>query len=378
MQKVLLSFLASFILTTYLAGQALPIPPSGDNQKSMVKQYIGSLVSVKVEYSSPDVTGPNGDDRTGKIWGQLVPYGLTDLGFGLRNPSPWRAGANENTVISFSHDVEIGGKELKAGTYGLHLIVNENGPWTWIFSNNSTAWGSYFYDESQDALRVDIESQEAPFREWLTYEFTDRQPESATLTLFWENKAIPMQIKVPQIEELYVAKFRDLLQSSPGFDYNNWATAAQYCVQHDINLEEALTWAETAVSAPFIGQANWNSLQTKAMVLMKLDREDEAMTVLNDAIMHPATTSFQPHQLGRQLIGQGNSELALHVMQKSHEHFNGAWPTNFGMARALSAMGKYEEALKYAKIAHEEAPDQLNKDALAKAIESLGNNEDIN
>lgn len=378
MQKVLLSILASLILTTYLSGQALPIPPSGDNQKSMVKQYIGSLVHVKVEYSSPDVTGPNGEDRTGKIWGQLVPYGLTDLGFGLRNPSPWRAGANENTVISFSHDVEIGGKELKAGTYGLHLIVNENSPWTWIFSNNSTAWGSFFYDQSQDALRVDVESQEAPFHEWLTYEFTDRQPVSATLTLFWENIAVPMRIEVPEIEELYVAKFRDLLQSSPGFDYNNWATAAQYCVQHDINLEEALNWAEAAVSAPFIGQANWNSLQTKAMVLMKLDREDEAMTVLNDAITHPATTPFQPHQLGRQLIGQGDSELALQVMQKSHEHFNGAWPTNVGMARALSAVGKYAEALKYAKMAHEEAPDQLNKDALAKAIESLGNNEDIN
>ncbi|MEP6646656.1 MAG: DUF2911 domain-containing protein, partial [Saprospiraceae bacterium] len=159
MRKQLLAALITLLTLGSIIGQEISIPPSGDNQKCSVTQHIG-LVTVTVDYSSPNVTGPTGTDRNGKIWGQLVPYGLTDLGFGLRNPSPWRAGANENTTIAFSHDVMIEGKPLKAGKYGLFLIVQEDGPWTWIFSNNSTAWGSFFYKEKDDALRVDVQPME--------------------------------------------------------------------------------------------------------------------------------------------------------------------------------------------------------------------------
>lgn len=143
------------LLLSMMKAQTISSPPSGDNQKSVVIQHIGGIAKVTVQYSSPDVTSPSGEDRSGKIWGQLVPYGLTDLGFGNGNPAPWRAGSNENTVITFSHDVKIEGQALKAGAYGLHLIAQETGPWTWIFSHNTTQWGSYFYDENEDALRVE-------------------------------------------------------------------------------------------------------------------------------------------------------------------------------------------------------------------------------
>src|SRR5579872_5877748 len=79
----------------------LTLPPSGNNQKATVVQYIGP-VRVAIDYSSPAVHGPDGKDRRGEIWGKLVPYGLSDLGFGKGNPAPWRAGANENTVFTVS------------------------------------------------------------------------------------------------------------------------------------------------------------------------------------------------------------------------------------------------------------------------------------
>ena len=123
--------------------QTLSTPPSGGNQKSKVTQYIGP-VEVTIAYSSPDVHGPNGEDRTGKIWGEVVHYGFIDQGFGPSKAAPWRAGANENTTITVSHDVKIEGKDLKAGTYGLFLAVTKEGPYTWIFSKNSSSWGSYF------------------------------------------------------------------------------------------------------------------------------------------------------------------------------------------------------------------------------------------
>ena len=361
-----------------LTAQNLTLPPSGNNQKCEVTQYIGSLVNVSVKYSSPDVTGPGGTDRTGKIWGQLVPYGLNDLGFGIRTPAPWRAGANENTTITFSHDVKINGQPLSAGTYGVHLIVEESGPWTWIFSHNSTAWGSYFYKADEDALRVQAQPAESAFHEWLTYEFTDRDPESAELTLFWENKSISMQIEVPEINSLYVDNMRRELQGSAGFTYQNWVAASQFCIQNNMNLEEALAWAEYAISGPFVGQENFTTLSNKFTLLMKTGKRTGSGEILRKAIEHPTAAAVQIHQLGRQLVGMEMLEKAFEVFEYNFKRYDGAWPTHVGMARGYSAIGEFEEALKHAEKAHEQAPDALNKNALKDAIEKLKNNQDIN
>ncbi|HRW97942.1 MAG TPA: DUF2911 domain-containing protein, partial [Cyclobacteriaceae bacterium] len=191
--------------------QSLTTPPSGGNQKAEVKQWIGP-VEITINYSSPKVHAPNGDDRKGHIWGELVPYGLNNLGFGTSTAAPWRAGANENTTFTVSHDVKIGGKDLKAGTYGLHIIVEKDKPWTYIFSNNSSSWGSFFYDPKEDALRVESVPTDSEYTEYLTYSFEDRQPSSAVAYMAWENKKAPFKIEVPNINNIYVAAMRDELR----------------------------------------------------------------------------------------------------------------------------------------------------------------------
>src|SRR6185503_10236659 len=160
--------------------------------KASVSQWIGP-VKVTVDYSSPDVHGPTGEDRAGKIWGGLVPYGLHDLGFNDCKQCPWRAGANQNTVFSVSHDVLVEGQPLKAGNYGLFMIAGQT-DWTIIFSNNSTSWGAYTYDPAEDALRVTVKPSECEYHEWLTYEFTDRQTDHATVALKWERLQVPIKI----------------------------------------------------------------------------------------------------------------------------------------------------------------------------------------
>lgn len=361
-----------------IRAQLVTLPPSGDNQKSVVTQYMGSLAYVKIIYNSPDVHASNGEDRRGKIWGQLVPYGMNDLGFGLRTPAPWRAGANENTVFEFSHDVLIQGKPLKAGRYGFHIIVEEEGPWTLIFSNNSTAWGSFFYQENENALRVQAIPGQSEYHEWLTYEFTDRQPDRCTVALKWEDIQLPFTIEVQNIKNLYVENLRKQLQSMSGFNYQGWMQAAQYCLQNDVNLEEALAWAENAVSLPFIGQRNFSTLQTKGSILEKLGRKTEAQAVMEEAIKDPSAQAFQIHQYGRQLIADGQKEKALEIFQYNHERFKGAWPTEVGLARGYSAVGEYDKAAKHAQIAAEQAPDDLNRNSMKSAIEKLKKKEDIN
>src|SRR4030095_11813380 len=117
--------------------------------------------------------------------------------------------------ITFSHDVKVNGKDLKAGSYGLFLDVEKEGPWNWIFSKNTTSWGSFFYDVKDDALRVQSTATDAPYTEWLTYGFDDRLPGSLVVFLQWENKRISYKVEVPNINELYVEKMRGELRGTP-------------------------------------------------------------------------------------------------------------------------------------------------------------------
>ncbi len=359
-------------------GQMVTLPPSGDNQKSEVTQYLGSLAKVTIKYSSPDVTSPSGEDRTGQIWGQLVPYGMNNLGFGTATESPWRAGANENTTITFSHNMLVEGKPVDAGTYGLHMIVEENEPWTLILSKNTSAWGSYFYDEKDDALRVQIQPEESDFHEWLTYEFIDRQADQTTAALMWENKKVPFTIKVPNVTALYLDNMQQELQSTAGFSWQGWNQAANFALQNDTLLDQALVWAENAVSMPYIGQENFSTLQTKGQILDKLGRTEEAEKTLMQAIDHPTASPTQIHSYGRQLLTQGKQDKALEVFKLNAERHPDTWPVNVGLARGYSAVGDFKKALKYAKMAHEQAPDPLNKDNLQAAIQILEQGEDFN
>ena len=227
------------------AAQTITLPPSGDNQRSEVIQQIG-LVRASIEYSSPDVHGPTGEDRRGKIWGTLVPWGIHDLGFNNAK-GPWRAGANENTVFSVSHDVKIEGQPLPAGRYGLHMLAGES-EWTIIFSKNSTSWGSFTYNPAEDALRVTVKPAKSAYHEWLTYDFIDRKPDRATVALMWEELSVPFTISVDNISTLYVDNIRRELRSAPGFNWQQWDLAAQYCLISNANLNEALTWSENAIA----------------------------------------------------------------------------------------------------------------------------------
>ncbi|GJM36599.1 MAG: hypothetical protein DHS20C18_56000 [Saprospiraceae bacterium] len=370
---VLLAWVASSVIA-----QSVTLPPSGANQKSVVTQYIGALAHVTIVYNSPDVTSPAGEDRTGKIWGQLVPYGMSANTFGTAKEIPWRAGANENTIFKVSHDVMVQGKTLKAGKYGLHMIPRETGTWTVIFSKNTDAWGSYFYDQKEDVLRVEATPEACEHHEWLTYEFIDRQPNSCTVALAWEKLRIPLKIELPNANEMYVENLKGELQGRAGFNYQGWIAAANFAVQNDVALEDALGWADYAVSGPFVGIEDFSSLSAKANVLAKLERMDEAAEVMDKAIHHSSATAFQIHGYGRQLIALGMKDEALKVFQYNNERYEGGWPTSVGLARGYSAVGKYKEAIKYAKMAKEQAPDKLNKDSMAQAIEKLEKGEDIN
>lgn len=368
---------ASAYLTLTLASASLvfgqfpglTLPYSGDNQKASVTQFIGP-VKVSIEYSSPKVHAPDGTDRRGKIWGKLVPYGLTNLGFGNGKPGPWRGGANENTVFEVSHPVSVEGQPLAAGRYGLHFIAGAD-EWTIVFSKNSTSWGSFFYEDSEDALRLKAKPRKNDYHEWLTYEFTSRRPTSATVELRWEDLALPWTIKVEKIEDLYISRLREDLRTTPGFSWQGWVNAAQYCVTANTHLEQALEWADVAINRSFVGQTNFTTLNMKGQVLAKLGRDGEAKTIMSQALRHPTATPAGIHQYGRQLLTSGKTAEAFEVFKLNAERHGDAWPVHVGLARGYAATGDTQKALEHAKKAVEQAPDPLNRTNLENMVKAL-------
>jgi len=353
----------------------LTLPPSGNNQKATVTQHIGPE-TVTIEYSSPAVHSPTGEDRRGKIWGKLVPYGLTNLGFGNNKPDPWRAGANENTVFAVSHDVTIDGKPLPAGRYGLHMIAGPE-EWTLIFSKNSAAWGSFFYDDKDDALRVTVKPHKHDYREWLTYDFTERKPDQATVELQWEELAVPWTVKIENINNIYITRLREELQNMPGFSWQAYNAAAQFCLTANTDLEQGLKWAEASTSMPFIGEENFTTLSTKSMVLAKLGRAGEARKTMDAALHNPATTPINIHQYGRQLMAQKKYQEAFEVFKYNAQRNGDAWPVHVGLARGYSAMGDTKQALEHAQKALAQAPDPINKQSLEAMVKTLSEGKPI-
>lgn len=369
--------LLAVLFPVIAAAQGITLPPSGDNQKSSVTQSIGP-VKVTIDYNSPDVHAPNGEDRRGKIWGtDVAHYGFRDEAFGTCTECPWRAGANENTVFSVSHAVTIEGKTLPAGRYGLHLATAKEGDWTLIFSKNHTSWGSYFYDPAEDALRVAVKPAKNEYHEWLTYEFTDRRSDQATVALMWEDVRVPWTIKVDNVTDLYLARIREELRSSPGFNSQNWVAAAQYAMQNK-RPQDALEFADAAVNRQFIGEENFETLSTLASAQEAAGKTAEAKATRDRAMNHRTAGPIELHTYGRQLLTQGKKEEALKVWELNAKRNPNMWPVNVGLARGYSAAGRYKDALRYAKLALAQAPDDVNRRSLEAAVKKLEEGRDWN
>lgn len=143
------------------------------NRPSPPRKASGAIgeMAVEINYSSPSVKGR-------KIWGGLVPYSEV-----------WRTGANEATTISFSKTVLVEGKKLAAGKYSLFTIPKE-GKWTVIFNTVADQWGAYEYDQSKDALRVEVTPQ--PLDE--PVEMLEFVVADGKVTLRWEKLAVPVSV----------------------------------------------------------------------------------------------------------------------------------------------------------------------------------------
>lgn len=361
-------------ITTFMSNVCfaqMDVPPSGGNPRAMVSEEVG-ITSITIKYSRPDV-----NKREGKIYGNgnLVPYGFNSNSFITnKNTAPWRAGANENTTITFEHDVKVEGKNLKAGTYGLHMALAADNA-TLIFSTQSDAWGSFYYEEKNDALRVDVKPAALDKSvEWLKYEFIEHKEKHCVVAMQWEKLSIPFKVEV-DVDNIVIARLREQITSQKGFNSTNMLQAAQYCLNKNINLEEALQWSIRAING-FQGQKSFITLRNLANAYDKLNRTTQADSTMDEALT--IATANQYTAYGRQLITAKRVDRAMEIFKASEKRYGDVWGVNNGLMSSYSARGDLKNALKYAEKALAQAPNDASKKQTEDYIKQLKDGKDIN
>jgi hypothetical protein len=335
-----------------LSAQSLLLELPRASQHAQVLQKIG-ITNITLNYHRPLVGGR-------KVWGKgnLVPYG-----------DVWRAGANENTTITFSDPVTVEGQPLAAGTYGLHMIPGEN-EWIVIFSKTATAWGSFSYKKDEDALRVTVKPQTSDFHEALTYDFDDPKPGAATVTMRWEKVAVPFKVEV-NTHDIVAANLHQQLRGISQYTWQGWDEGANYLLAEKYDYDEALKYADRSIGV----EKRFDNLMTKASVLDALNRKDDASTARSQAL--DMANAFQLHVYGRTLQTQGKQEQAFDVFRMNIKKNPDSWLAHNENARLACAKGDFDTAVKEMKLAASGA-NEPNKNAVEALVRRLENKEDIN
>ena len=320
------------------------------SQHAVVTQRIG-ITDVTINYHSPLVGGR-------KVWGGQVPYDKV-----------WRAGANENTTITFTDDVTIEGKPLAAGTYGLHMLPTAD-QWTIIFSKNSTSWGSFSYDEKEDALRVAVKPRDAEFRETLAYTFDDIKPDSALATLRWEKLAVPFRVSA-DTKGTTLRSIKNQLRNTGGFTWAGYDEAANWLLDNNYELAQALDWEDTSIQ----NEERFENLETKSRILTAMGKKEESDKALARAFEKADPVQIYSYARGIQRGGDPKRAFELYplVAKKDPKH----WASHLAEARIASNAGDFAKAAKEMSLSIDGAP-KPTKPFLEPLLKRLQNKEDIN
>jgi len=356
MHRVRLLLIAAVLITTGICqgqtatGETLMLDLPRASQHAQIVQRIG-ITDITIDYHRPLANGR-------QIWGKVVPYDRV-----------WRAGANENTTITFSDPVTIEGQALDKGTYGLHMIPGQN-QWTVIFSKNSSAWGAFTYKQEEDALRVNVKPQAAEMHDALAYDFDELKPDSAVVTMRWEKVAVPFKVAV-NVNDIVTASLQKQMRGYPQYYWEGWDDAAGYLLANKINLDQALKFEDQSINI----EERYDNLMSKSKILEAQGKQTEAASFKSKAL--DKANALQLYVYARQLQGEKKQDEALALFKSNAKKFPEHWTSHLGLARVYSAQGDFGTAVKEMKTALAGSPD-ANKSALENYIKRLEAKDDIN
>ena len=293
-------YAASFLLAfSVLIGRSQPVTlPRTPSPAATVSQTIG-ISTVTINYSRPSVKGR-------QVWGGLVPYGWNKQGFGAGNEAPWRAGANENTVLRLSHPARIEGHLVPAGAYGLFFVINQDNTGEVILSKDSRSWGSFWYDPSHDEMRSKINLRTIPNTETLTYDFQNVTANAGELVLNWEKMQFPVKVEFA-VDDIVLANAKEELKGPTGFSWQGYSSAANYALQHKVDYDQALVWIDQAIGL----NPGFTTFSIKSGLLKETGKTAEAESMMQKGL--DMATENELNQYGYQLLTNNQQDKAIEV-----------------------------------------------------------------
>lgn len=336
---------ATLVIAANAGAQSILLDLPDVSQHARVMQRIG-ITDVTIDYHRPLARGR-------KIFGGVQPYG-----------SVWRAGANFNTVVEFSDSVAIEGHAVPKGAYGLHFIPGESS-WTLILSRNSTSWGSFTYDPSEDALRVTLKPHAIEHREALSYDVDDLTPTSAVVTMRWDDVAVPftVQVNTPQI---VARSLRNQLRGLVQREWQGWNEAADYLLENKLDAGEALKYSEQSIGV----EDRFENEIVKARALAALGRAAAAAATRKKALS--LGTQQQVHSFARNLQGLGYHDQALDIFRENIAKDPSSWIAHSEISRLAVAQGDFDNAIREMRLSADLAPAALKSQvqAFVRALEA--------
>lgn len=305
---LLISFTSQIVLAQLPVSLSLPQASPKETRSITI-----GFTTISFEYNSVGIKGRD-------IWGGLVPYGEV-----------WRTGANENTLFTITDDVLINGQKLEAGTYGMHTIPGEE-EWVIIFSNFNKAWGSFFYDEAEDALRITVKAEEMDSKyEWMKFSFSEYTATSVDISLKWAHLDVPFKVEIP-IETTF-AHIEDQFRTLPAFSWQGWMQGATYTLNNEYRTDKGLEWAKQA-----------------------LRRERNIQTV---------------GVLGKLQIINGEKEEGLQNAEALEKEWGNTWRGHYSAAEIYEIAEDSKKAQSAYKKAMSMVPDERTKQVLQSRIDAL-------
>lgn len=356
MKKIITLLLALSILPEINAQFHTLKVPQASNQITVSQRL--AVTDITIKYHSPSARGRD-------VWNDtnIIPQN--------GNPIPWRAGANMNTTIEFTTDVFVEGKELKAGVYGFHIIPKGE-TYTLLFAHGNNQWGSYYLDVEKDiTLSVDVSIESAQNSEKLDYEFLNWKEDSVTIGLEWGDKRIPFKVSV-DLNKTVIDSFRSELRGINTYHWQAWNDAANWCLNHNTNLEEALQWANRSIKGGYGGFAankNFENVFTKIKLLKELNRMDEYKKTVKEMSL-VEYSAYQSHRLVRALLYEKQYNEALSFSTEATTKHAKVWYLILNRSLSNYFTKNTKKALKDMKVAIEMAPKQFKK-GLEKASEDM-------
>lgn len=336
--------IASLLITNLVASQIEnPIELPVSSPKAVIHQQIG-VTDISISYNRPQVKGR-------EIFGKLIPFGKV-----------WRTGADQNTVLTFTTDVQINGTEVKAGAYGLHTIPNKD-RWIVILNKETKAWGSYFYNKEKDVLRFEVPTATTAMKEAMTFAFTEISKNSTTISLNWEKTSIAFEITMNS-EELVQQHIKSQLNSLPWFGWTGLHNAAAYNLKNNVYLDDALVWINRSIR----NNRNYNNLTLKAKILEKQGKESAAESMHNQALK--IATPLELQRAAYSKFNTNQPKEGIDLLKNTIKNAPNNYQSYLAMAWGYEQIKDDKSAVKMYKKALKIAPTDT-KEHIEKAMVKL-------